>query len=81
MQETYLASDIPQEFKVAENIDAGRQESVPVNALEFDVGVIFLEAEVQSFIKVDIWPLDSKHVFCVHVELTELKVFWEHLHF
>ena len=43
-------------------VDASSDESVPVDALQLDVGVILLELEVHSLEEVNIWSLDSVHI-------------------
>ena len=53
------APDVLQEFEVAEDIDAGEQQPVPVHALEFHVGVVLLEGEVEGLVEVDVGPLDG----------------------
>ncbi len=53
---------------------------MPVDALQFQVSIILLEVEVEGFVKVNVWPLDSELVLPSHAELGELEVFWEHFH-
>ena len=54
---------------------------MPMNALQFDVSIVFLEFEVNSFTEIDVWALDGMHVFSCHLELVEVEVLWEYLHF
>jgi len=44
------------------NVDASSDESVPVDALQLDVGVVLLELEVDCLEEVNIWSLDSVHI-------------------
>ena len=74
------ASDLFQEVKVAIDIDACADESVPVDALNADVGVVLLELEVDSLEEVDVRALDGVHVVARHLELVEVKVLGEDLH-
>ena len=75
------ASDILEEIEVAVNVDASSDKSVPVDALKLKIGVVFVKLEVQGFTKVDVWSLDGMHVFTRHLELVEVEIFWEHLHY
>ena len=74
------ASNMFKEVKVAVDIDACSDETMPVNALQLDVGVILLELERDSLSKVNIWSLDGVHVVTGHLELSKVKVFGENLH-
>ena len=76
----YLAPNVLEELEVAEYINAGHQKSVPVDALQLDVGIVLLEVEVQGFVEVDIWPLNHEMVLLHHTELGHLEVLWEYLH-
>ena len=80
-QATYHAPDVLEEIKVAENIDTSDQKPVPVHTLQFHVGVILLEVEVDSFKEVHIWSFDAEHVLSSHTELIEVEVLWKYLHF
>ena len=73
-------SDVLEEVEVAVNIDTSSDESVPVDGLKLDVGVVLLELEVDCLSEVNVWALDSVHVFTGHLKLVEIKVFREHLH-
>ena len=75
------ASDVLEEVEIAEDVDASSNESMPVNALQLDIGVILLELKVDCFSEVDIWSLDGMHVFTRHLELGEVEIFREHLHY
>ena len=74
------ASDVLEEVEVSVNVDASSDKSVPVNALQLQVRVILVELEVQSLSEVNVWSLDSVHVFSGHLELIKVEVFWKHLH-
>ena len=52
-----------------------------MDALQLDVCIVFLEREVKRFTEIDIWTLNSVHVFICHLKLIEFEVLWEHLHF
>lgn len=75
------ASDVFHEVKIAVGVDARANKTMPVDALQFDVCVVLLERKVQGLAKVDVWALNGVHVLARHVELCELKVLGEHLHF
>jgi len=74
------ASDVFQHVEVTVRVCASLDKSVPVDALKTDVGVVLLEAEVHGGVEPNIGALDSVHVVTRHLELTEVKVFGEHLH-
>ena len=74
------ASDVLQEIEVTVHINAGSDQSVPVHALQLQIRVVLLELEHDSLAEVDVWSLDSVHVFSRHLKLIEIEVFWEHLH-
>ena len=74
------ASDVLEEIKITVNINARSDQSVPVNALQLEIGVVLLELEHDSLSEVNIWSLDGMHVFSRHLKLIEIEVFWEHLH-
>ena len=78
--DSFHAPDFLQEIEVAIDIDACTDESVPVDALDPDVGVVLLELEVNGLVEVDVRTLDRVHVVTSHLELVEVKVFWKHLH-
>jgi hypothetical protein len=77
---SFHASDLLQEVEVSVHVNACADESVPVNALDSDVGIVLLELEVHSLEEVDVGTLDSVHVLTGHLKLIEIKVLWEHLH-
>jgi hypothetical protein len=77
----FEASNVLEEIEISEYVDACSDESVPVDTLDLDVGVILLELESDGLSEVDVWSLNSVHVFTCHFELVEIEVFWEHLHF
>ena len=56
------ASDLLQEIEVSVYVNTGSDQSVPVDALNLNVGVILLEFEVNGLVEVDVWSLDSVHV-------------------
>jgi hypothetical protein len=76
----FHASDLLEEVEVAVYVDTGTNESMPVDALNLDVGVVFLELEVDSLVEVDVWSLNRVHVFSRHFKLIEIKILGEHLH-
>ena len=69
-----------QKVKVAINVHAGPDESVPVHALDLDVRVVLLELEVNGFEEVNVRTLYRVHVLTRHLELVEVEVLREHLH-
>ena len=74
------ASDVLGEVEVAVSVYASSDQPVPVDALQFHVCVVLLERKVERLTEVNVWPLDSVHVFAGHLELVEVEVLWEHLH-
>ena len=72
------ALDILEEFEVAVGVDASSDESMPVDTLQLNVGVVLLEVEI--WCKPDVGTLDCVHVLTRHFKLVEIKVFWEYLH-
>ena len=74
------ASDVLQHIEVSVNINACSDQSLPVNALQLDVGVVLLELEVDRLTKVNIRSLDGVHIFSSHLELREVVVLGEYLH-
>ena len=74
------ASNVFQEIEISVNINACSDKSMPMNALQFDVSVVFLELEVDGNTEVDVGSLDCVHIFTSHLELIELEVFWKYLH-
>ena len=74
------ASNVLKKIEVAIAVDASSDKSMPVNALELDVGVILLEFEVDGETEVNVWSLDSVHIFTGHLKLVEIEVLGEHLH-
>ena len=74
------ASKVLEKIEVAIAVDASSDKSMPVNALELDVGVILLEFEVDGETEVNVWSLDSVHIFTGHLKLVEIEVLGEHLH-
>jgi hypothetical protein len=76
-----VAADVLHEVEVAVGVDARADHSVPVNALQLDVSVVLLEREVQRLAEVDVGTLDCHQVFAGHLELVEVEIFGEHLHF
>ena len=74
------ASNVLHHVEVAVHVHASADKSVPVNALELDVGVVLLELEVNSLDEVNVRPLDGVHILASHLELGEVVVLWEHFH-
>ena len=75
------ASNILQELEVSESVSASADKSVPVHALELNVSIVFLEREVQCLAEIDVRALDCVHVLTCHLELVEVEVFGEDLHY
>ena len=78
---SFSASDLLKEIKVTIDVNASSNESMPVNTLELDVGVVLLKLEVNSLKEVDVGSFDSVHILSCHFELVEVEVLGEHLHF
>ncbi len=74
------ASNLFEEVEVSVDIDAGPDESVPVDALELDVGIVLLELEVDCLVEVDVGTLDRVHVLARHLKLVEIEILGKNLH-
>lgn len=74
------ASDLLQEVEVPVHVNACADESVPVDALDSDVGIVLLELEVHGLEEVDVRTLDSVHVLFRHLKLVEVEILGEDLH-
>ena len=72
--------DVFQELEVSVSINTGSNDSLPVDALQLDVGVVLLEVEVQGRTEINVGALDRVHVITSHFKLIEVEVFWEDLH-
>ena len=76
----FEAADVLEHVEVAVGVCAGLNQTVPVHALQTDVCVVLLKAEVHGRAKADVRALDRVHVVTRHLELVEVEVFREHLH-
>lgn len=74
------ASDLLQEVEITIHVDASTDQSVPVDALKSDIGVVLLELEVNSLEEVNVRALDGVHVVARHLKLIEIEVLGEDLH-
>ena len=77
---SFEATNVLEEVEVAVSVDAGTDESVPVNALQLDVRVVDLEVEVEGLREVYVGTFDCVHVFASRLKLIELEVLREHFH-
>ena len=77
----FEAADVVEHVKVSIGVDATSDQSVPVHALELDVGVVLLEVVIHEESEVNVWALDAVLVLSRHDELVEVKHLREHLHF
>jgi hypothetical protein len=74
------ASDLLQEVEVAIHVDASADQSVPMDALKSDVGVVLLELEVNCLEEVNVRALNGVHVVARHLKLIEIEVLGEDFH-
>ena len=74
------ALDVFQELEVSVSINTGSNNSLPVDALQLDVGVVLLEVKVQGRTEIDVGALDRVHIITSHFKLIEVEVLWEDLH-
>ena len=74
------ALDVLKELEVAVGVDAGPDDSLPVDALQLDVGVVLLEVEVQGRAEINVGALDRVHIITSHFKLIEVEVLWKDLH-
>lgn len=58
----FYAPDLLKEIEVTINVNASSDQSVPVDTLNLDVGVVLLKLEVNSLKEVNVGPLDCVHV-------------------
>ena len=72
--------DIFQEFEVPISVHACSNYSLPVDALQLDIGVVLLEVEVQGRTEINVGALNRVHIITSHFKLIEVEVFWEDLH-
>ena len=72
--------DILQEFEVPISVHACSNYSLPVDALQLDIGVVLLEVEVQGRTEINVGALNRVHIITSHFKLIEVEVFWEDLH-
>lgn len=77
---SFETADVLEEVEVAISVNARSDQSVPVDALKLDVGIVLLEREVERLAKVDVGTLDGVHIFASHFKLVEVEVFREDLH-
>ena len=77
----FEAADVLQKIEVAVGVYACADESVPVDALEFDVRVVLLEREVKCLAEVNVGTLNSVSVFSGCFKLIIVEVFGENFHF
>ena len=74
-------SDILGTVEVPEHIDSCNEEFPPVDRLQFDIRVVFLERKVQRLVEIDVWSLNSMHALLIHRELSWVEVLWEDFHY
>ena len=77
----FEASNILEHVEVAVGVNTGLDQSVPVDALKLDVSIVLLVGETHGAGEAEVWSLDRVHVFTSHLELMEVEVFREHLHY
>jgi hypothetical protein len=51
-----------------------------MNTLQLEVGVVFLELELNGLVEVNVRSLDRVHILLGQLKLVEFKVFREYLH-
>ena len=77
----FEAADVLEEVEIAESVNACIHESVPVHALQPQVGVILLEREVNCVVEVDIWTLNRVRLLHARqLELGLVEVLGENSH-
>ena len=75
------ASNVLEEVKVTMNINASSNKSLPVNALQLQIGIIVLVLEVEGLAEIDVWSLDRVHVLSGGLELMEIEVLRKYFHY
>lgn len=76
----FHAPEVLEVVEVAVGVDAGVEEFVPVDALEFEVGIVLLELEPDGLLEVDVGSLYGVQVFIDHVELGHIEELRENFH-
>ena len=76
----FQTSNVLKEIEVSIMINRSSDESVPVDTLELNVGIVLLEFEAHEVTKVNVWSLNCVHILSCHFKLVEIKVLGEHLH-
>ena len=76
----FKASNVLQKVEVSVSINTSTDKSVPVNTLQFHIGMVLLEVEVHLLAEINVRALDGVHVFTSHLKLVKVEVFREHLH-
>ena len=71
--------DVLEEVEVSVGVNTSADESVPVDALQLDVGVVVLEVGINR--ESNVGTLDGVHVLTSHFKLVEIKVLREYLHY
>ena len=74
------AANVLEHVEVAVGVGAGLDQAVPVDALQANVRIVLLEAEVHGRVEPNVWSLDRVHVLAGHLKLAKVEVFGEHLH-
>ena len=69
----FETADVLEEVEVAVSVNACADESVPVDTLKLDVGVVLLEREVERLAEVDVGTLDGVHILAGHFKLVEVE--------
>ena len=77
---SFKTLDLFEEVEISIDIDACLNESLEVDALKFDVGLILLILEWHRGAKVDVWSLDGVEVERGGLELLQIVIFREHFH-
>ena len=77
----YRAANVLEELEVSEVVHAVHDQLLPVHALQLQIRVVLLEAEVHRLAEVDVRPLDCVRRLLRKLELGEIEILWKHLHF
>lgn len=74
------AAQVLEEIKITIYVDASSDESVPVDALQFQVGVVLLELEVECLVEINVRSFNRVHVVVCRHKLICVEKFRENFH-
>ena len=52
-----------------------------MDALQLDIGIVYLEGEIKSLVKVNVRTLNCVHILAGSLKLIEIEILRENFHF